>query len=353
MKTNNINNTTEITTLLSQDALKVYGLFKDLPDFSSRKILPVQHLIEGFLVKGGITIIPAWRGSGKSWDAMAIGFAVANELPWCGLMTIKTAVLILDRENGEDILREREIALNVKTGDNFKIMDMCSTRKSFDIDDPELLHYVDEVKPLIILDSFSKFYREDENSNSLVGLFFDKIRVLKSHGATILILHNTGKSPNAQGSRGASAIEDNVDYAYLLTHEPNGATLGIQRFKCQKNRSKILQKLTIKFNGQEFERVDDVESDEPVSSPKVEKRTKNESRQDIRGLLDLHQGMNKTEFVQATKTGLCLSVGFITDYLDYLIKEGELVIEKSGASKALFWAVNCRNNDTSDYCPSA
>ena len=64
----------------------------------------------------------------------------------------------------------------------------------------------------------------EEQSATQTRAFMTHFRVLANAGATVLILHHTGKTPSSQDYRGSSDIKAAVDMAYCV--EPEFTLLG-------------------------------------------------------------------------------------------------------------------------------
>jgi hypothetical protein len=79
--------------------------------------------------------------------------------------------------------------------------------------------YVQQHRPLLIWDSLIDFHDGDEQSASETRAFMKHFRALANLGATVLILHHTGKTSTSQDYRGSSDIKAAVDMAYCLESE--------------------------------------------------------------------------------------------------------------------------------------
>src|SRR5690349_19597765 len=67
-----------------------------------------------------------------------------------------------------------------------------------------------EIKPLIVLDSLAAFNVNDENSVKEIRAFLNNARQLANLGASVLVIHHSGKAETAQEYRGCRAIKDSV-----------------------------------------------------------------------------------------------------------------------------------------------
>jgi len=78
---------------------------------------------------------------------------------------------------------------------------------------------VQQHRPLLIWDSLIDFHDGDEQSAKETRRFMKHFRALANAGATVIILHHTGKTETSQDYRGSSDIKAAVDTAYRLETE--------------------------------------------------------------------------------------------------------------------------------------
>jgi hypothetical protein len=81
---------------------------------------------------------------------------------------------------------------------------------------PLIIDFARKEHPLLIWDSLVEFHTGDEQSSTQTREFMRQFRNLANLGATVVILHHTGKSESAQEYRGSSDIEAAVDMAFKL-----------------------------------------------------------------------------------------------------------------------------------------
>ena len=83
-------------------------------------------------------------------------------------------------------------------------------------DNDLLVEFARTKRGVIIYDSLVEFHTGDEQSSTETRRFMRKFRRLAHCGATVIVLHHTGKSAGAQQYRGSSDIKAAVDTAYSL-----------------------------------------------------------------------------------------------------------------------------------------
>lgn len=215
--------------------------------------LKVTWLIDGFLPEGGITLLSGDSGGGKTIFATAVAGAVVTGTPFLGLSTQKRKVVYMDRENPLSIVKQHLWDLHIeRTPDLIYWGTWCD----YPPDGPNsvtLLEFVKQEKPLIIFDSLVAFHNGDEQDATETRRYLQYFRNLAAAGATIIILHHTGKSENSKQYRGSSDIKAAVDCAYLLERlgDP-AALLGDMRLIPFKNRIAAGKAYSLVFKGGQF-----------------------------------------------------------------------------------------------------
>ena len=192
---------------------------ENVPDFESLPVRPVENLPERVSVKRGICLVTGDSGDGKT----TISTRVAATCRDHGMR-----VLYLDRDNPQDMVRERLHRLNVTTCPMFKLWGgWCFDDPPPHLDDPRIEAWVRQPggDPLIFVDSFGAFFNGDENNAASVRDYFRAARKLTYLGASIIVLHNDGKSEGARVWRGSQAFKDSIDVGFHVSNSPKGGRL--------------------------------------------------------------------------------------------------------------------------------
>jgi hypothetical protein len=136
------------------------------------------------------------------------------------LETQRRPVLVLDRENPLPVVVERFARLGIQDGENFKVWGGWAGEEPPPPFAPIVTDWVGacEPKPLIVVDSLVSFHGGDENDASETRIYMQGFRRLADLGATIIVLHHTGKSESSKEYRGSSDIKASVDVAYHLAN---------------------------------------------------------------------------------------------------------------------------------------
>ena len=86
------------------------------------------------------------------------------------------------------------------------------------------MEYARQHRPLLIWDSLVQFHDGEEQSATETRASMTHFRALANAGATVLVLHHTGKTATSQDYRGSSDIKAAVDMAYCV--EPEFTLMG-------------------------------------------------------------------------------------------------------------------------------
>jgi hypothetical protein len=177
----------------------------------------VEWLIEGIVPRGSVILISAESGTGKTWLAYAIAGAVSHGINFTGRNVQQAPVLYLDGENPVFVVRRNLDDLGLVRSPGFNAWGSWNEEPPPRPDDPRIIEFAHRSRPLLIWDSLVEFAGCDEHSSTDIRAFMNKFRLLANLGATVIILHHTGKTAASKQYRGSSDIKASVDMAYLLT----------------------------------------------------------------------------------------------------------------------------------------
>ncbi len=124
--------------------------------------------------------------------------------------------LYLDGENPLSVIKERLPQLGIPETPNLHIWGGWIPEQPPGPDSPVVREFTHNEKPLLIWDSLVQFHPGDEHHATETRSFMKQFRALANAGATVVILHHTGKVKSARQYRGSSDIKAAVDTAYLL-----------------------------------------------------------------------------------------------------------------------------------------
>lgn len=200
---------------------------------------PLDFIWPGFLA-GTVGALFAPGATSKSFFALQAGIAIASGADMLGLGVERTGrVVYLGLEDREDILHHRAYAIGQRltteareaAAERFDILSLYGD--GLDImtadDSKAIVEYCRETR-LIIVDTFSRAHRLDENSNSDMARALSRLEwITRETGAGLLFLHHISKGAGRNGeggdqhaARGASALTDNARYAAALSRMSAG-----------------------------------------------------------------------------------------------------------------------------------
>lgn len=240
------------------DARKLNVVYeKDLKTIELQK---TEWLIEDMLPKKAIGFLVGKRGSYKTYTALNMMYSCSNGLPvFNRFITQKCKVFILDEENGLTIIKERsdliknglniindsDIAFLSFSGATFEIKEFI---ENFEV-------FINEYKPgVIVIDSFRRVFRSDENDAGAVSKIFTSILrpLSEKYNVSWLILHHlrkgiSGRNPSDELDevRGSSDIVNYTDVVlYLHRNKGSSDSIILKQLKCRHKKEldpKIIQ----------------------------------------------------------------------------------------------------------------
>jgi hypothetical protein len=278
-------------TLVEEPSVRKGTNLHDLPSVW-RLDARIDWLIEDMIPLSGVTLLTAASGTGKTWLAYAIGGAVAHGSPFLRCEVKQRPVIYLDGENPLPIAKRNLDGLSIAEIEAFRIWGGWCEAGVPGPADSELIKYAGMHKPLFIWDSLIEFHEGDEQSAKETRAFMKKFRALANAGATVLVLHHTGKSDGSQEYRGSSDIEAGVDMAYLVKGTSRGGTLDRLTMHNFKSRFAPGRDFGMQFQaGRGFEAVEVPQGIQKPSADSV-----------VRKIIAEHPGMNGDSIKELAKT---------------------------------------------------
>jgi len=211
----------------------------------------LDMVIENLLPLGSLACLFGEPAKGKSFVALDIAFCTSQGIAWHGLKVEQGTVIYIAGE-GLDGIAKRIKALAAKYGcDDAK--DFYLSNGSIDLADNKsvqsLLHELDGKKSikLIVIDTMHRNFTGDENSAKDIAMLVKHADDLKDQtGATILIVHHSGKSKQSE-ARGSSALKAALDVEIKVTNEKGIVTLKNTKMKDLELFEPLHFKLTTKL----------------------------------------------------------------------------------------------------------
>jgi predicted ATP-dependent serine protease len=194
----------------------------DIPSLESFEDQRIDDIVEEFICAGTVNMLSSEPGAGKTFLTLAVCGAVASGQPFCGRDTLRRPVLYLDRENPRAEVARRMKQLGLVTSNRFIIWGGWCPDEPPDVSSPIITEWVrtTDPRPFIVVDSLAAFFNGAENDAADTRRCMQGFRRLANMGATVLVLHNSGKADTAKDYRGSSDIKASVDCAFHLTSNP-------------------------------------------------------------------------------------------------------------------------------------
>lgn len=288
----------------------------------------INYVVAGVIAEGTISMLTGESGSGKTTLAEDLAGKIASGVPFAGLETSKRRVLVMDRENPAAVVLERRARLGI-TEDNPNVWvwgGWCEDEPC-EPASPIITTWVQacDPKPVIVIDSFVAFAQCDENSATEVRAFMQALRRLANMGATVILIHHSGKGESSKDFRGSSDIKAAVDVAYHVSNLGDPSRLTTLRLRAFKARFSVLPELLLHYTEGAGFRMDD----RPVYVA---------SNEVLRQMLTAHPGVSQRAFKQmAAETGV--SDRIAREFLRVYIANRKIRTEQGPRnSDRLFWA---------------
>ena len=192
-----------------------------------------SFIIYPIFVEGGLFMVYAERGLGKTWFALQVSLDVAQGESFFGFEVLRARyVLFVDGEMSMGELQQRLVMLG---GDMAEHLLLLPSERLFREDRPlninseedqqRILEVIAQLESegrrpdLMVFDNLSSLSGGiDENDNSALDSLLRWLVGIKHRGIAVLLVHHAGKS-GAQ--RGASRREDLLDTSIALERRPD------------------------------------------------------------------------------------------------------------------------------------
>jgi hypothetical protein len=265
----------------------VIGQIPSVRTFARRHI---EFVVPNLIAQGTVNVASSDPGAGKTTLATKLAAAVATGGQFLGHPCKQCPVLYLDRENDVAVKNELLDRLGVEDGPQFQIWGGWLGEEAPAPGSAIVLDWVTtcDPRPLVIVDSLIAFLDGDENDSRTMRQFFQQARRLADLGATVIVLHHTGKAETARNYRGSSDIPAVVDVGYLLTNFGEGI-LERMRLKAFKARFTVKNELILRYSEGEF-----FTDDRPLAAAIT-------VSEQLAELLRSHEGVSASEFRSAAK----------------------------------------------------
>jgi AAA domain len=211
--------------------------FHLLTDADIEQLPDPEWLIDGLIPLGGLAVLAGPPGIGKSFLAIDWAYSVAMGMPWQGHPTRGGHVVYVAAEGKAGLkLRQRAWKQQMGVDDCPNMRYLAQAVQLLDGESVEAL--VDEIymlpatPVLIVFDTLARcFVGGEENSATFMGqLIAGADRLRGEMGATVLLIHHTGKQKSGNqmklAARGSSALDGAAELMMrLLSTKASGLSL--------------------------------------------------------------------------------------------------------------------------------
>lgn len=208
-----------------------------------RKRKPKPSLVQGLLDQGEVACLYGQPSCGKTFLAIDMACSIALGKPlWSRRVAQGPVLYVLGEGVGGFEKRADAWLIGSRSRDSTEALDSTLTTADAPINllDPDSVAWILEqgkrlAPKLIVLDTLARCLAgADENSSQDMGQAVDSAYgIAQETGATVLIVHHTGK--NGDGERGSSALRAGVDAMYKVTKD---AERSILRLTCDKSKER-------------------------------------------------------------------------------------------------------------------
>jgi len=178
----------------------------------------VEFVIEGFLMKGGVTFFGGPPEGGKSLVGMSVAKALTTGKPLFGKLNViePSPVLWLAAEGGDNGLKIRCKKFRITPDKNKFICRTLNQGMMLSLDDQNIERLVRQMHPVVVLETVVRFGEGNEDSaadtNKLAGLIFHLI----SYGAkAVIAIHHARKNIKDTGASLEGILRGSSDFAAM------------------------------------------------------------------------------------------------------------------------------------------
>ncbi|MGA2147978.1 MAG: AAA family ATPase [Bryobacteraceae bacterium] len=223
-----------------------------LPTIAECGAVAVSYIDEPVLPRAAVVGLTGDPECGKTTLAQALARNAHN--------SGNVRALFLDRENPLAVVADRLKRLGMVDGPGCRIWGGWLPLMAPMPDHPIVRAWVVEnAAPngcIVVVDSLSAFCDGDQNDATVVRALMHRCRRLADLGATVVVLHHSGKSETSKDYRGSSDFPAAVDCAWHLTSLPTDGLLDKLVLRAYKNRFGAARELAYSYAGGKMVRVD-------------------------------------------------------------------------------------------------
>jgi RecA/RadA recombinase len=225
--------------IMAELPAKSVGRFGPVPIYDLTQREPMGWLIKGVLPKARLGVLFGASGSGKTFVALDLAFAIARGIAWRNRRTMKARVVIIAAEGGSGLGKRGQAYAQHHGFDLRSVPDLhvITAAPNF-LDGDDISEVIAEIKnlgpvDLIIIDTLAQVTPgANENTSEDMGRALSNINLLhEATDAMNLAVHHAGKDLS-KGSRGWSGIKAAADVQIeVLRHDNGDREIVIEKMK--------------------------------------------------------------------------------------------------------------------------
>lgn len=185
------------------------SVFRTAAEMTGPNVRPMPpDVVDGVLAEQEVALLVGQSGSGKSWLALQLGYAVATGRPWLGIPTHARPVVYVNAEITEAAFSNRMEQVRRQMGApldvdmlvlNAEVAQGLTAGQVVD-----LIHEEGVRGALVVVDCLYLYVETNENDNAEMARLMKTFkRLCLEDGDTLVLIHHTGK-----GAAGSRAVVD-------------------------------------------------------------------------------------------------------------------------------------------------
>lgn len=185
------------------------SIFRTAAELTGSNVLAMPpDIVDGVIAEREVSVLVGASGSGKSWIALQLAYAVATGKPWLGIRTHARPTVYIDAEITAAAFSVRMERVRRQTGApqdvDMKVLTAEVAQGMTAAQLVEAIHSEEVRGALIVLDCLYVYEEADENDNQAMGVLLKTLKKLcLTDGDTLFIVHHTSK-----GLAGGKAVVD-------------------------------------------------------------------------------------------------------------------------------------------------
>jgi len=275
--------------------------FTSLKELFEKEFPPVDYVVDRLIPRNGITAISGKPKIGKSYLSLYLALCIASGKKFLEeFEVLQGNVLVITKEDPLNLIQKRVKSL---TGDSNLGIHFYTAPDLFLDSDRFLEPLIDFIKKenikVIIIDSFRRIFKGEENSSQVIAEVHNKFKKLLACDTTIIFVHHHGKEgyfPRhdlGEKLRGSSDILAMLDSLLILESKDEDV---LKITQAALRADKPLQPFLIEFPNE-----DSLAGFKFLDFTQPEKEMRDLAKQDILALLQTEGELYQKQIIEKLK----------------------------------------------------